>query len=1616
LTIGRTGNTANVTVSAAQSVAGPISIFGGNLTINAGLAATGANTITLQSIGTVTQTAALTANSLALLGSGSFTLTNSSNNTSTLAASGVGSLSYVNSNALTLGTVGTTNGVAATGAVNIGTTAGDLTVAQNVGTTNATASALVLNAGIGAAAGIATGGNIVISGSPAISTGTNGRATLYSGSISGSTGLTALVGSGSGRFRYNSDEAFAGFNTSTAAMGSGLFGIYRERPTATISSMTLSMTYGDSLPSISATGLVNGDGSDYTITSRANATSGNISSSGTPYAISSNLGGLGYNLTGPSSGTLAVSQKALTLSGFAANASKVYDGTTTATISNAGSLLGVITSDLVSVSNGGATFDNPNAGTGKTVTLNGVALAGADSANYSVASTATNTANVTAKQLTLTSSKVYDGTTDLAGAVTLGGFVLSETLTYSGATASDAHVATAGKFINAITLGNGAAGGVVGNYQLPTLNAANAPVTNTPATLTATLSNTGVTKTYDGTTNAPASFAPTYTFTGFVSGDTAAALGNTSNAYNSKDVLTANKVTVSGLSVNGIAGGNSSQASDYVLDATSKEVVASISQAALTVRANNDADLFTQQDSRSGSNYQGEGYTGLVGGETSAVLTGTLAVTRDNIGTSGAGTYANVLTPAGLTSSNYAIAFAKGSYTIVPANQLLVNVTSQTLAYGAAPTYTVTSARYLASDNSTINTPTVTDNGSNSFTVDGVTFTLAAAGAVNSSAGATVVGNYQLAGAVTTGNSGNFSNTLVATGALQVNQASLTPTATGVSKVYDGNTSMNGVSLGLTGKLAADVVTVSGIGAFGSANVSRDGSNNMLADKIYSISNLALGGADAGNYFWSGGSSLSGTDGQITPKTLTVTYGGVNKVYDGTVAATVTNSDDRIAGDAVTINQTAAFADKNVGSGKAVSISGVSLGGADQGNYTLASTTGSTTADIARLNSVTWIGGPTGNWFDPANWAGGAVPDLSNVANVVIPLGVVVSFDTTGAVAPANSGAPVNVESLGNAGSLTQNSGTLNVGTGGILLASLTQTGGTLGNVGTTVVDSFAQDGGSFSGTGAMTAGQFSQTGGATTLGSDLTVTQGFSQGSSGSVSVGGNAQITDTSGGVQLGNLTSSGTLAVNSTDGGITQAVGTAITALSTSNFTATQGGNPADVTLANAGNDFTGAVSLSGAAVQIADTNALTLGTVTTTGDLTVNSTGALNLGTTSVGGGLNANSGNGDVSQSGPLAVNGSTTLAAGTGDITLSNLANDFGGTVNAAGADIALADANALTLGNVTASGNLDATAGTDIALNGTVNAASLDLQATNGSISQGTSNTLTVTNGPTNLGAAGNINLSNPGNDFNGTVNAAGTDISLADANALTLGSVVASGNLSLQSSGNLDMGTTTVGGALNANSGNGDITQTGSLNVAGLATLQAGNGAVVLNNPGNRLLQGVVVTAASSSITGDAQGGSQTAVEQVIGATPVVPMLGVSVFDQALPPPLVMALADGTAPAGGATGVTRPGNSAGVIVALADQPSADGLLLVAVSVRGGTAETGFGFVLPASVRDLLAAGVQARASLPDGSPLPAWLRFDPLTLRFEASAAPVGTMPIELLMTLGAERVRLVISERKG
>lgn len=110
-----------------------------------------------------------------------------------------------------------------------------------------------------------------------------------------------------------------------------------------------------------------------------------------------------------------------------------------------------------------------------------------------------------------------------------------------------------------------------------------------------------------------------------------------------------------------------------------------------------------------------------------------------------------------------------------------------------------------------------------------------------------------------------------------------------------------------------------------------------------SVSGLALVGADMANYVLAS-SNASAAIGIIDPALLTASLNGaVRKTFDGTASAPLSASNyllsGVIAGDSVALNNPASglYDNANAGTGKTVSVGGLSLTGADKGNYSLAS-------------------------------------------------------------------------------------------------------------------------------------------------------------------------------------------------------------------------------------------------------------------------------------------------------------------------------------------------------------------------------------------------------------------------------------------------------------------------------------------------------------------------------------------------------------------------------------------------------------------------------------------------------------------------------------------------------
>uniref|UniRef100_UPI0025F486B4 YDG domain-containing protein n=1 Tax=uncultured Victivallis sp. TaxID=354118 RepID=UPI0025F486B4 len=195
----------------------------------------------------------------------------------------------------------------------------------------------------------------------------------------------------------------------------------------------------------------------------------------------------------------------------------------------------------------------------------------------------------------------------------------------------------------------------------------------------------------------------------------------------------------------------------------------------------------------------------------------------------------------------------------------------------------------------------------------------------------TDAGNYVLDATTTTALADITAKTISVTG------------ITADDKVYDGTTdaTLNYDNVTFDGMVAGDDLAVSGKGTFDNKNVG--------VDKLVTIADLVLSGTDAGNYVLDATTTTALAD--ITAKTISVT--GItadDKVYDGTTDATLNYDnvtfDGMVAGDDLAVSSKGAFADKNAGVDKIVTVSDLVLSGADADNYQIVMNAEGLTADI----------------------------------------------------------------------------------------------------------------------------------------------------------------------------------------------------------------------------------------------------------------------------------------------------------------------------------------------------------------------------------------------------------------------------------------------------------------------------------------------------------------------------------------------------------------------------------------------------------------------------------------------------------------------------------------------
>jgi filamentous hemagglutinin family protein len=291
---------------------------------------------------------------------------------------------------------------------------------DNVSFTNST-DTILGDSVAGGSLTVVSAGSITIAAGTELVVGSTGDALILSAAHNfiNNSGAAAVLLPAGGRFLIYSaapsGDVFGGLDSSntaiwdtsypTAITATGSRYVFALQPALTATAGNLSKVYGtDDTTAVSADvtlgGLQSGVAGAYLADSSASVFNGTLSATSTGSAAGASVAGGpypiifsgslvvsdGYSLS-EQTGLLTVTPAPLTLS-LTGTVSKVFDGSTAATLSSANysALSGILSGDTVSVASlpTSGTYDSAAVGTGKTVTVTGLTLSGAQAADYSL--------------------------------------------------------------------------------------------------------------------------------------------------------------------------------------------------------------------------------------------------------------------------------------------------------------------------------------------------------------------------------------------------------------------------------------------------------------------------------------------------------------------------------------------------------------------------------------------------------------------------------------------------------------------------------------------------------------------------------------------------------------------------------------------------------------------------------------------------------------------------------------------------------------------------------------------------------------------------------------------------------------------------------------------------------------------------------------------------------------------------------------------------------------------------------------------------------------------------------------------------------------------------------
>ena len=568
---------------------------------------------------------------------------------------------------------------------------------------------------------------------------------LVNGETIGGVTLTSagvITNAGAGAYAIVPSTATGGtFNPANYSLTYSNGTLTVNPATLTVTANSTNKIYGAANPAFTANygGFVNGDTTGVLSGSPSLITAATTNSGAGTYPISATSGTLSaanYSFSFVS-GTLTVGQATLTVTANSTN--KIYGATNPVFTASYGGFVNGDTAAVLSGSPSLTTTATTNTGAGgyPITATNGTLSA----ANYAF-SFVNGTLTVNPATLTVaanSTNKIY-GAANPAFTASYSGFVNGET----------ASVLTGSPSLITAATTNSSAGGypiVATNGTLSSANYAfsfvNGTLTIGQATLTVTASSTN--KIY-GAVNP----AFTANFSGFVNGDTAAALTGSPG-------LTTTATTNSGAGVYPIAVTNGTlSAANYAF--TFVNGTLTVNQATLTVTANNTNKVYGAANPTFTASY-----SGFVNGETAGVLAGSPSLTTVATTNSGAGGYPITATNGTLSAANYAFTFVNGTLTI---NQAALTVTANNTnkIYGAVnPSFTANYSGFV--------------NGDTVSVLAGLP-SLTSAATTNSG-----TGTYPIAATNGTLTAANYSFNFV-NGTLSIGQATLIVSANSTNKIY----------------------------------------------------------------------------------------------------------------------------------------------------------------------------------------------------------------------------------------------------------------------------------------------------------------------------------------------------------------------------------------------------------------------------------------------------------------------------------------------------------------------------------------------------------------------------------------------------------------------------------------------------------------------------------------------------------------------------------------------------------------------------------------------------------------------------------------------------------------